>query len=357
MDIVKVAGLTSNSEFESQKVKDHIKKLATSAVNVDGLSQMVSGAVVHQTVADRLDVDLGVSVNEISEVTGPTDVYFKDVTTADGRTNPDGMGTLLVVASGAENLRWPGGTRVYGSPPANSESFASLVRVSGTVHVIWSAADSTSTQESNVGPAATKAYLNDVLSGNIRLEPGASVIPASVPPTSRVEWMFTNILSDPLITRYTLVNGSVAYRHVKDDSDFYVDIDYGPNAATKVSAFLPTNGEPPKPGSGWVIALSRPTRLYDYIEQIRWALGGMPHGSGKDPNYPFEIIIPYHEGTMNDDGSGFYFTFETPGTFLDATLSTDIPLQRSNEEFEAYGVKIHFEYLSPEDIDRRGGWR
>ena len=36
---VKVAGLTSNGEFESQKVKDHIKNLAASAVDVSGLAR------------------------------------------------------------------------------------------------------------------------------------------------------------------------------------------------------------------------------------------------------------------------------------------------------------------------------
>lgn len=75
-----------------------------------------------------------------------------------------------------------------------------------------------------------------------------------------------------------------------------------------------------------------------------------------DPKYPMELVIPYHEGTMNDDGT-FSYTSETPINAFETTLSTDIPLQRSNEDFESYGVKITFKYLSPEDINLRGGWR
>ena len=354
--MVKIAGLDSNNEFEAESVKEHIKNLAASAVDVSGLANHVSGAVTHQTVADRLDIDLGVSVNEISEVTSPTDVYFKDVTTADGRTNPDGMGTLLVVASGAENLTWPGGTRVYGSPPVSSEAFASLVRVSGTVHVIWSAVDSTPAQEPDTSQGVTIAYLRDVLLGNITLDPGASVIESNTPPSQRAAWMFTNIRDHPR-TELTLVNGSVDYLLAQEGTDFYMNIEYGPNGATKVSAVLPTNGEPPEPGSGWRIVSASPSRIYDYLNKLQETLGGMVGGSAQsDPKYPMELVIPYHEGTMNDDGT-FSYTSETPINAFETTLSTDIPLQRSNEDFESYGVKITFKYLSPEDINLRGGWR
>ena len=37
--MVKIAGLDSNNEFEAESVKDHIKNLAASAVDVSGLAR------------------------------------------------------------------------------------------------------------------------------------------------------------------------------------------------------------------------------------------------------------------------------------------------------------------------------
>ena len=318
---------------------------------------MLSGSVTITPQGDTLAVDLGQAVNVatgLAETSGAVDVTFPDVTTPDGRVNPDGLGTLLRVDAGADLLTWPGGTIVHGRPPTNAEAFASLVRVSGTVHVIWPAADSIPSQESGTNQV-TKANLDDVLSGNITLEPGASVIASNSNPSLRGEWRFTNISDSPRST-LTLVNGFAAYRHAQDDSDFHVYIEYGPNSATKVSAALPTDGEIPAPGSGWMIVSASPTR-FDYLDQLRSALGGMVTGSTLgDPKYPVALIIPHREGSMGDDGV-FYCTFKTPADVFETTLSTDIPVGRSNADFETYGVKIHFKYLSPEDINRMGGWR
>lgn len=318
---------------------------------------MLSGSVNIAPQGGTLAVDLGRAVNVatgLAGTSGAVDVIFPDVTTPDGRVNPDGLGTLLRVDAGADRLTWPGGTIVHGRPPTNTETFASLVRVSGTVHVIWSAADSIPSQGSGTNQV-TKAHLDDVLSGNITVEPGASVIASMSNPTLRGEWRFTNISDSPR-SELTLVNGSVAYLHAQDGSDFYVYIEYGPNAATRVSAALPTDGGIPAPGSGWMIASASPTR-FGYLDQLRSALGGMVTGSTLgDPKYPVALIIPHREGSMGDDGV-FRYTSGTPADVFETTLSTDIPVGRSNADFETYGVKIHFDYLSPEDINRMGGWR
>ena len=352
--LARVSADAERVSADAEQARDAATLSQESALSV---MPMLSGSVNIAPQGGTLAVDLGRAVNVatgLAETIDAVDVTFPDVTTPDGRVNPDGLGTLLRVDTGAERLTWPGGTVVHGRPPTNTETFASLVRVSGTVHVIWSAADSIPSQGSGTNQV-TKAYLDDVLSGNITLEPGASVIASISNPTLRGEWRFTNISDSPR-SELTLVNGSVAYLHAQDVSDFYVYIEYGPNAATRVSAELPTDGEIPAPGSGWMIASASPTR-FGYLDQLRSALGGMVTGSTLgDPKYPVALIIPHREGSMGDDGV-FYYTSVTPADVFETTLSTDIPVGRSNADFEAYGVKIHFEYLSPEDINRMGGWR
>ena len=363
MDDVKVAGLTSNSEFESQKVKDHIKKLAASAVNVDGLSQMVSGAVAHQSVTDRLDIDLGISVNEISEVTGPTDVYFKDVTTPDGRTNPDGMGTLLIVEKGAENLTWPGGTRIHGRPPTDSESFASLVRVSGTVHVIWSAVDSTP-PVSGGGSGTVLATLDDVVQGRVSLAPGESVINSES--GTSPSWRFANLTSETPGT-LTLVDNTVDLFYAADDgTDSYIEIRQGPSRSKRIYMALPGPEPmvPPEPGSGWIIlSMSYDTSyegatLFYSINDLIPDLKVAPSIPG-DESTPRILILPFQPDnshfTINDWQRTANYSLDDLGDMFENTNAIDLVYPQPQEKFGEYGIELLFEYLSPERMAEYSG--
>lgn len=254
--MVRFAGLDSNNEFEAESVKEHIKNLAASAVDVSGLANQVSGAVTHQTVADRLDIDLGVSVNEISEVTGPTDVYFKDVTTSDGRTNPDGMGTLLVVASGAENLTWPGGTVVHGTPPEGQSALASLVRVGGAVTVVWPPTVVTSTE---AGVTAQVAEIEQIIGGEVEVQPGGTVMRDARPGIGAVPAVFVNPYSRPTSSELVLTVGKVE-QALSIGYNFEVYTTHRPGGlkdySLNATVDLGTSGEPVKNWDGWLIAVA-----------------------------------------------------------------------------------------------------
>ena len=355
--MVKIAGLDSNNEFEAESVKDHIKNLAASAVDVDGLSQMVSGAVAHQSVTDRLDIDLGISVNEISEVTGPTDVYFKDVTTPDGRTNPDGMGTLLIVEKGAENLTWPGGTRIHGRPPTDSESFASLVRVSGTVHVIWSAVDSTPPPTADSGTGAVQATLGDVLGGRVRLMPGGTVV-SSVEVWGQARWRFAN-LADVPGTDLTLTDGAVA-NYYYGAGDGQCLIFQGPGGARRVKLNLSTGNMDlqPEEGSGWLIASIPQDAPEDASEYFRSLYGAIPEAI-----YTYEnprdwaghriIVLPYRADTpgWEEPSMGYVSYMVTrPMDPFGETTTMDLNRLPSPDETDALGISFPLRYMTPAEM-------
>lgn len=251
--MVRFAGLDSNNEFEAESVKNHIKNLAASAVDVSGLANQVSGAVTHQTVADRLDIDLGVSVNEISEVTGPTDVSFKDVTTSDGRTNPDGLGTLLVVAKGAEMLTWPGGTVVHGTPPAGRPAMASLVRVGGAVTVVWPPTVVTSTE---AGVTAQIAEIEQIIGGEVEVQPGGTVMRDAQPGIGDLPAVFVNPFSRPTSSELVLTVGEFTQGLFVGNSTAYTTHRHGglTDYSLNIAVDLGPSGEPVKNWDGWLIA-------------------------------------------------------------------------------------------------------
>lgn len=354
--MVRFAGLDSNNEFEAETVKDHIKNLAASAVDVSGLANQVSGAVTHQSVADRLDIDLGTSINEISEVTGPTDVYFKDVTTPDGRTNPDGMGTLLIVEKGADHLTWPGGTRIHGRPPVNSESFASLVRVSGTVHVIWSAVDSTPPPPPVTGGGSdvVLATLDDVLQGKIRLAPGGSVISSE-----DGMWRFTNLTSTPT-TEPILTDGIVYISHSAGSGSIIAGCGAGGSSSVLMELSGPDEGVPPEPGSGWIIATYQPDGSEDARRYFNVIQSLVPECVVKYNNWPtsIDLVLPLDLDndhiTIDNDNMKASYGVNTLGYVGYVTYVSGIMRPLPQEELEELGFKFVFEYLSPERMAQLG---
>lgn len=352
--MVKIAGLDSNNEFEAESVKDHIKNLAASAVDVSGLANQVSGAVTHQTVADRLDVDLGVSVNEISEVTGPTDVYFKDVTTADGRTNPDGMGTLLVVASGAENLTWPGGTVVHGTPPEGQSALASLVRVGGTVTVVWPPTVVTSTAP---GVTAQIAEIEQILGGEVEVQPGGTVIRDAQPGTNADPAVFTNPYPFPTSSQLVLTSGQVEQSLLSGDR-FRARTVYRPGGFTlynmEVGVALDASSEPVESMDGWLIA-TFPGLFYMERQMIANALYDISRRVANSTVVAFTdgtsgVVLQYdaenpHWQVYEWEGETMLFYNEEGrdtwwGQGLGLISDLSLPMQASESEYTSLGIKL-----------------
>lgn len=116
----------------------------TASINeIDALlkqqSDMIMGVAKPTIVNNTIEIDMSKSLNLISglpNTTSTISVVFKNVTLADGRTNPDGLGTLVRIDSNAKALKWPGGTVVSGTTPSGPV-LASIYRISNSPHVLW----------------------------------------------------------------------------------------------------------------------------------------------------------------------------------------------------------------------------
>ena len=135
------------------------------------------------------------------------DVTFPPVTTPDGRVDPDGLGTLLRVDAGAERLTWPGGTVVHGTPPEGKSALASLVRVGGVVTVVWPPDVVTSTAP---GVTAQVAKLEQIIGGEVEVQPGGTVMRDAQPGIGAVPAVFVNPYSRPTSSELVLTVGTVA---------------------------------------------------------------------------------------------------------------------------------------------------
>lgn len=365
--MVRFAGLDSNNEFEAESVKEHIKNLAASAVDVSGLANQVSGAVTHQTVTDRLDIDLGVSVNEISEVTGPTDVYFKDVTTADGRTNPDGMGTLLVVASGAENLTWPGGTVVHGTPPEGQAAMASLVRVGGAVTVVWPPTVVTS---GGLGSTVQTAGIEQILGGEVKVQPGGTVM-VDISPGSRDPAVFVNPYSRPTSSELVLSVGRFEQSLFIGNDAAYATHRAGGLTDYRMSMTVDRgpSGESVKSKDGWLIATAPASSLTDAtmeknlkelsrrvatstVERLRDGTRGVVLQYNADnPHWDADEWGDTAFLEYNEKGSTAAWEH---GFVLTSDLS--LPMWASEWDYASKGITLHGTFHRAAELEDMGVW-
>lgn len=106
MDEVKVAGLNSNSEFESQKVKEHIKNLAASA------TVGVFGETDATLVDGTLTIDPNHAVVKVPQISGVVTVKIEDVDLPGGVESANGVQVTLLMEGVDEDavLSWPVGT-------------------------------------------------------------------------------------------------------------------------------------------------------------------------------------------------------------------------------------------------------
>lgn len=272
--------LAQQTTAEAAAALDGANSAATSAQAAAELSQasalsvlpMVAGSVAAAAEAGTVPVDLGRAVNTVAAGLGFVDVTFPPVTTPSGQTDPDGLGTLLHVTGGASGLTWPGGTVVHGRPPVDGEAFATVVRVAGAVHVVWSAVDQTPPPDSGAtGNGAIQASLSAVLRRGVSLPPGGTVVSDSA---GFSVWQFTN-LQFYQNKDVTLTHGNVQgylYKELTPSEYVYVAGKAGPFSALQTSMDIGFSTGVPETGSGVVVAVSS---IRPAAGGQGWAWGGI----------------------------------------------------------------------------------
>lgn len=219
---------------------------------------MLSGSVTITPEGGTLAVDLGRAVNVVTGLAGTSgavDVTFPDVTTPDGRVDPDGLGTLLRVDVGAERLTWPGGTVVHGTPPAGQSALASLVRVGGSVTVVWPPDVVTSAAP---GVTAQIAEIEQIIGGEVEVQPGGTVMRDARPGGGVDPAVFVNPYSRPTSSELVLSVGVINQALVAGN-DFTSYATHRPGGLTdyylQAYAALGPDSEPAKDQDGWLVAV------------------------------------------------------------------------------------------------------
>ena len=134
--MVRFAGLDSNNEFEAESVKDHIKNLAASAVDVSGLARRedvdsitqkiesgelkgepgetvgVFGEADATLVDGTLTIDPNNAVVNVPRISGTVTVNIADVVLPDGVESDNGVQVTLRMVGVDEDavINWPTGT-------------------------------------------------------------------------------------------------------------------------------------------------------------------------------------------------------------------------------------------------------
>lgn len=220
---------------------------------------MLSGSVNITPTDGTLAVDLGRAVNVATGMAGDSgavDVIFPPVTTPDGRVDPDGLGTLLRVDAGAERLTWPGGTVVHGTPPEGKSALASLVRVGGSVTVVWPPDVVTSTAP---GVTAQIAKIEQIIGGEVEVQPGGTVLQEIYAANNMPPAMFVNPYSHPTNRELVLTVGKVEQSLTVGES-FSTYVGHRPGGLKDYSIWaaptLDPDGGPVKNNDGWLVALA-----------------------------------------------------------------------------------------------------
>lgn len=327
---------------------------------------MVAGANVADTTETTVTLDLGVAVNTVPALNTELGVILADVTTPDGRTNPDGLGTLLQVEAGADLLAWPGGTVVHGRPPVGAPAFASVVRVGGVVHVVWSAVDQTPPppDSSATGTGAIQASLKDVLRRKVSLPPGGTVVPT---PDDTGRWQFTNLHSNEGTT-LTLTHGNVhgvLYKKLPPSGEVYISGGAGPFGYFIMDAGVDFSEGVPEIGSGVVVAVSStsPTTTVQRLawDGIRSAFAGLAYDVPADVSKPGEerwMVIPITENArtagMEISENSLYIYKERD---MDASSLTDIGniafFGLDDEYLSEQGITMTHRVLTPAELTAR----
>ena len=260
-DAAKSSATNAGSSATSAKAAAEQARDAATMSQESALSvmPMLSGSVTITPQGGTLSVDLGQAVNTVTGMAGTSgavDVTFPDVTTPDGRVNPDGLGTLLRVDAGAERLTWPGGTVVHGTPPEGKSALASLVRVGGSVTVVWPPEVVTSTAP---GVTAQIAEIEQIIGGEVEVQPGGTVLRDIYSGNNMPPAMFVNPYSDPTNRGLVLTVGKIDQSLWAGES-FQAYVAHRPGGLKDYSIWaapaLDPDGGPVKKNDGWLLALA-----------------------------------------------------------------------------------------------------
>lgn len=154
--MVKIAGLDSNNEFEAESVKDHIKNLAASAVDVSGLARREDVDSITQKIESgelkgepgevvgvfgetdatfdggALTLDPNGAVIRVPYISGSVSVWIEDVDLPEGVESADGVQVALMMDGVAWDavVTWPEETVIHDSP-LPKKHVALLIRTGG----------------------------------------------------------------------------------------------------------------------------------------------------------------------------------------------------------------------------------
>lgn len=127
------ASVNSDGSFESAKVNNNLDDKLSTAISPLEKSVASSQAVV---AGDQIVLDTSHSLISVPNLTSTTTVSFADVTLPSGVVNPNGLGATIRVLGGADNLQFPEGTVIHGSP-SSDELWGTIIRIDDSWHVIW----------------------------------------------------------------------------------------------------------------------------------------------------------------------------------------------------------------------------
>ena len=330
---------------------------------------MLSGSVNIAPQGGVLAVDLGRAVNVatgLAGTSGAVDVTFPPVTTPDGRVDPDGLGTLLRVDAGAERLTWPGGTVVHGSPPEGKSALASLVRVGGSVTVVWPPTVVTSTE---AGVTAQIAEIEQIIGGEVEVQPGGTVMRDAKPGGGAVPAVFVNPFSRPTSSELVLTLGEVTqglfagyitayttHRHGGlTDYSLYTTVDLGPS------------GEPVKNWDGWLIATA-PGPAWEDATMIK-NLGELSLRVATSTIETFTdgtwgVVLQYnaedpHWRASEREGTAYLFYNEKGNTgrwgngFV-LTSGLSLPMQAYEADYASKGITLHGTFHRADELGDMG---
>ena len=260
-EAARVATATTATVTESSQRAVNAAARAAKAVTLSqeaalSVMPMLSGSVTITPTDGTLAVDLGRAVNvaTVPAEDSAVDVIFPPVTTPDGRVDPDGLGTLLRVDVGADRLTWPGGTVVHGTPPAGQPALASLVRVGGSVTVVWPPDVVTSTAP---GVTAQIAEIEQIIGGEVEVQPGGTVLQEIYAGNNMPPAMFVNPYAHPTNRDLVLTVGKIEQSLTVGES-FSTYVAHRPGGLKDYSIWaaptLDPDGGPVKNNDGWLVA-------------------------------------------------------------------------------------------------------
>lgn len=333
---------------------------------------MLSGSVTITPEDGTLAVDLGQAVNVatgLAQINGAVDVTFPPVTTPDGRVNPDGLGTLLRVDAGAERLTWPGGTVVHGTPPVGQSALASLVRVGGAVTVVWPPDVVTSV---GAGVTAQVAELEQIIGGEVEVQPGGTVMRDAWPGIGVVPVVFVNPYSRPTSSELVLTVGNVK-QGLTIGNNISAYTTHRPGGLTDYSldmdVDLGTSGEPVKSMDGWLIAtapgpawedatmitnleeLSRRVATSTIEEFSDGTWGVVLQYNAENPHWRVSewegvAYLSYNEkGNTDMWGNGFVLT-----------SGLSMPMSAGKADYASKGITLHGTFHRAAELGDMGVW-